>query len=200
MAWRQMNSGSSGRRKGKIFCVGWHKTGTTSIGMALRRLGYEVAGWRRDISTALTLNWHDADFEPIIDEAMRFDAFEDWPWPLVFREMDRAFPEAKFILTRRLDTPTWVRSAQAHVARQRRPWAGLFLIYGSNDPSSDAAILAGRYERHNQEVRAHFADRPAKLLELCFECGDGWEDLCAFLGKDVPAEPFPHANKSPDAR
>jgi len=33
-----------------------------------------------------------------------------------------------------------------------------------------------------------------RLLEWTVE--DGWEPLCAFLGKEIPAEPFPHANAS----
>lgn len=35
---------------------------------------------------------------------------------------------------------------------------------------------------------------PERLLEWSVE--DGWEPLCAFLGKEVPAEPFPHVNTS----
>lgn len=31
-----------------------------------------------------------------------------------------------------------------------------------------------------------------RLLEWTVE--DGWEPLCAFLGKPVPDEPFPHVN------
>ncbi|KAI0593601.1 hypothetical protein F4775DRAFT_494038 [Biscogniauxia sp. FL1348] len=33
---------------------------------------------------------------------------------------------------------------------------------------------------------------PERLLEWTVE--DGWEPLCEFLGKEVPEEPFPHAN------
>ena len=30
---------------------------------------------------------------------------------------------------------------------------------------------------------------------LVFECREGWEPLCAFLGVPVPNEPFPHVNE-----
>lgn len=33
---------------------------------------------------------------------------------------------------------------------------------------------------------------PDRLLEWSIE--DGWEPLCKFLGKEIPNEPFPHAN------
>jgi len=29
---------------------------------------------------------------------------------------------------------------------------------------------------------------------LVFEASEGWEPLCAFLGKDVPDEDYPRAN------
>jgi len=34
--------------------------------------------------------------------------------------------------------------------------------------------------------------RKDRLLD--FKLGDGWEPLCEFLGKTVPAEPYPHVN------
>jgi len=36
---------------------------------------------------------------------------------------------------------------------------------------------------------------PADKL-LVMDIKDGWEPLCKFLGKLIPAEPFPHANES----
>jgi hypothetical protein len=183
-------------RPGKVFCIGWHKTGTRSSGQALQRLGYRLAGWRTPASAELTYRWHEGNFEPIIRDARQFEALKDWPWPLVYRQMDQAFPDARFILTTRISDDVWLRSLQNHVAG-RRPWVGRFLIYGSYDPVGDAARHVARYREHNQSVRDYFAGRPGKLLELCLENGDGWPALCAFLGiRDIPSEPFPHANKS----
>jgi hypothetical protein len=34
------------------------------------------------------------------------------------------------------------------------------------------------------------------LLEICWEKGHGWKELCAFLGKDIPKIALPHENKS----
>ena len=50
------------------------------------------------------------------------------------------------------------------------------------------------YNGHNQDVVNHFADRTNDLLVVDFTQGAGWEVLCAFLGVDIPAMPFPHAN------
>jgi hypothetical protein len=34
------------------------------------------------------------------------------------------------------------------------------------------------------------------LLVFDLPRGDGWEELCAFLGHPIPDEPFPHANRA----
>ena len=51
-----------------------------------------------------------------------------------------------------------------------------------------------RYERHNSEVRAYFADRPEDLLVMDITAGDGWDVLCPFLGVEAPADEFPMMN------
>ena len=42
-----------------------------------------------------------------------------------------------------------------------------------------------------------FACEPNRLLEICWENGDGWQQLCAFLGCPVPTMPLPHCNAAP---
>lgn len=37
-----------------------------------------------------------------------------------------------------------------------------------------------------------------KLLVLNLEKGFGWEEICTFLGKDVPEEPYPRINAMSD--
>jgi hypothetical protein len=185
----------------KIFCIGWHRTGTTSIGAALRRLGYRVGGWEPACGE-LIVKWHRGDLAPIMARAMAFEAFEDNPWPLVFAEMDAAFPQARFILTTRATEAVWLDSIRSHTA-VRYPGRAerQMLIYGTADPVNDGDRYVARYLAHNAAVRSHFKDRPGKLLEMCFERGDGWAKLCLFLAKwPVPDEPFPHKNKSRSGR
>ena len=52
--------------------------------------------------------------------------------------------------------------------------------------------LAAQYEKHNALVVAQV---PQESL-LQFSALDGWEPLCAFLGKPVPDVPFPKVNDS----
>ena len=50
------------------------------------------------------------------------------------------------------------------------------------------------YNKHNQEVKAYFKNRPNDLLVVDFTTGAGWEELCNFLQVPIPEIPFPHAN------
>lgn len=171
----------------KVFGIGFHKTATTSLATALRLLGYRVTGPNgvRDPAiarSALSLALRLAD---------RFDAFQDNPWPILYRELDEHYPGSRFVLTIR-PSDEWISSVVHHfgaLATPMREW-----IYGAGAPLGREATYIARYERHNREVREHFRDRPADLLVLRITAGEGWERLCPFLGHAVPEAPFPHVN------
>jgi hypothetical protein len=74
------------------------------------------------------------------------------------------------------------------------------ILYGLPFPDVTPEDLIERYTRHNQEVMDYFQDRPQSLLVVDWENGDGWQELCGFLGREIPREPFPHANKGHYAR
>ena len=69
------------------------------------------------------------------------------------------------------------------------------ILYGLPFPEVTESQLIERYERHNAEVENYFHDRPKDLLIVNWAEGDGWKELCDFLGRDIPNEPFPHSNK-----
>ncbi len=112
-----------------------------------------------------------------------YDSFEDWPWPLIYKGIDEAFPEAKFILTTRQCPDVWFASLCRH-AERHGPTIFRKLIYGFEMPHS-----------HKRE-HIHYCN-PSKLLEVCWENGDGWEELSNFLALPSPDIPFPHTNKWP---
>lgn len=177
--------------KPKVFCIGFHKTGTTSLEVALRKLGYRVRG---------SLGTRDPDIASKVHEmayAMvpAYDAFEDNPWPVLYRELDERFPGSRFILTRR-PSEAWIRSQVKDFATSETPMRRW--IYGENAgcPEGNEAVYVARYERHNREVLEYFRGRPDDLLVIDFPNADGWGPLCRFLGHEVPDEPFPHANKA----
>ena len=176
----------------KVFGIGWAKTGTTTLGSCLDILGYRHQGQDLD----LVYDVEAGNLERIFSVVDRFDAFEDWPWILLYKELDRRYPDSKFILTIR-DTDKWWRSYRNHVTtRGARPDIGRIrrIIYGFEDGLQHKQAYVDRYERHNAEVLRYFAQRPNDLLVMDWEKGDGWPLLCRFLGKAIPKEPLPHAN------
>lgn len=177
----------------KVFCIGFHKTGTSSLGAALSLLGYRVGGpfGVRDPNIA----------EHALGEAVarlaRFDAVQDNPWSVLFAELDRRFPGSRFVLTVRPEEE-WLASVVDHfggTSTPMREW-----IYGFGDPVGHEAAYRERYRRHNHEVGAHFAERPEDLLVMHLESGDGWDQLCPFLDREPPERAFPHANRGSATR
>lgn len=178
--------------KQKVFGIGLNKTGTTTLGQCLARLGYRHMSCRRDLLIAL----REGNLETIFNEIDSFDSFEDWPYPLMHRQLFDRYPDARFILTTRSDAATWLRSLKAHSLRTPVAEHCRTLAYGHAYPHGHETDHLAFYEAHKAEVTAFFAQKSAsdRLLTVCWETGDEWRKLCGFLGEDVPPEPFPRAN------
>ena len=69
-------------------------------------------------------------------------------------------------------------------------------IYGDMTAKEAPAKYCAFYEKHLVEVRSYFAGTE-RLLEVCWDEGDGWEQLCPFLDRPVPDVAFPHSNATP---
>ena len=176
----------------KVFGIGFQKTGTTSLGTIFDKLGYRVASYRdfRDFATCAQVDWAEVTARAL-DIARRVDAAKDTPWPLLYRELDAAFPGAKFIHVTR-DPEAWIRSAVKDFANH--PNALHQAIYGCPFPMGYEALWVDRYTRHNEEVAAYFADRPGDYLHLRLEDGVSYEAVCDFLGETRVGKGVPVAN------
>jgi hypothetical protein len=174
----------------KIFCIGFHKTGTSSLAVALKLLGYRVRSIGNEFNDA---NIARTVYEKAFALVEKYDAFRDNPWPIIYQELDRKFPGSKFILTLR-PPASWMNSVVRYFGRRTTPMREW--IYGAGCPLGNEELYLARYERHNREVREYFRDRPDDLLVMSLTEGEGWEKLCRFLGKEMPAVPFPHANNA----
>ena len=172
----------------KVICIGMHKTGTTTLGLALIDLGYKVLGARTDLADLL-LN---GKIDKALEEAKPFDALQDVPWAILYKELDQKYPNSKFILTER-DSSKWLNSVLNHFGDNEIPlhkW-----IYGTGIAKGNEDIYLARYLKHYKEVKAYFKNRPDDILTISLSGGDGWEKLCDFLGHDIPNKKFPYANK-----
>ena len=178
----------------KVFCIGFHKTGTSSVGKALEGLGYRVHpgfGFNRPrrvrIEPPVT---RDKLAAIALRQVPHYSAFQDNPWPLLYRHVDEHVPGSKFILTRR-DPQRWLASAQRYFGRRMSTTHEL--LYGPGINAVDHPdVLVARLKAHDEEVLAYFGDRD-DLLVIGIE-DIGWEPICRFLGRPVPERPFPHLN------
>lgn len=178
----------------KVFGIGWAKTGTTSLGACFRKLGFN----HQSQNLALVQRIMAGDYVKVLSIATAKESFEDWPWIILFRQLDMAFPGSKFILTTR-DPARWLRSYRGMIDAQGPPGEDLARIreflYGIDTRTATDEQLLSRYESHHQEVVSYFRHRPGDLLVVDWEEGHGWAQLCGFLGLPVPDTPFPHLNR-----
>ena len=176
----------------KIFGIGLSKTGTTSLASALGILGFKT----RDYPGLTTYTPGDlASIDPQVLE--QNEALTDTPIPSFYRELDQRYPGAKFILTVR-DMEGWLLSCKKQFTaklaeKQNDAHNRLFMdLYGT--AIFDEEQFRRGYQRFVEGVIAHFKGREQDLLVLNVAAGQGWDELCAFLGKPVPEIPFPKAN------
>lgn len=175
----------------KIVGVGLNRTGTTTLGVCLKHFGYRHTSMHEQ---AFEL-FRKGDMSGLMALVSRYDSFEDWPWPLIFRQIDEAYPDSKFILTKRDTAETWFKSI-SKLAELFGPTEIRRYIYGHAMPHEHKSEYIEYYNRHNKIVEEYFSDKPGKLLVVSWDNGDGWNELCPFLDQEVPDAPFPHVNRS----
>ena len=138
------------------------------------------------------------DYRAACTIAHHFTAFKDRPWNMgnLYQQLDKTFSGSKFILTVR-DTERWWGSVSGWLEKHdHMPNKGRIYALHLGVANLNKADCCRAYEVRNESIRRYFQGRPNDLLQLNFERGDGWEQLCHFLGVDVPAEPFPHLNRT----
>lgn len=177
----------------KVFGIGLNKTGTSSLKRALVTLGYNHCTMRGQMTHKYFNNRYDQIFNTI----EQFDSFEDWPWPLMYRRIFEKYGEnARYILTYRTSPQAWLESLKAHTLVTNPDNNPRKRIFGFDYPHGAEAKHIAFYESHLADVRRYFAEQNAShaLCEVCWEKGDGWQEICGFLGEPLPDAPFPHAN------
>jgi len=210
-------------KKTKVFCIGAGKTGTTSLGAALKLLGYRLGNQQE--GELLIEDWAKRDFSSLIAYCHKADAFQDSPfcWDFTFQAMDMAFPRSKFILTVRDSAEQWYDSlVRFHSMRleqrtgvRRMPtsqdfkedtyiyrgylWRVLQLVRGQREDGEvykDREELISEYNLHNQRIKRYFRHRPDDFLVLNVADPLAIQVLCKFLGKQFIGQNMPILNAS----
>lgn len=208
--------------KTKYFGIGMNKTGTSSLKVAMRQLGFRIGNQRE--AELMLHDWAKRDFRRLIRYCRSAQFFQDFPfsYPFTFIALDQAFPGSKFILTIR-DTPDqWVDSrirfhsmmyGKNGQVPTREDLKEAFYIYKGRplerqelnglepdvDPY-DIELMKERYISHNRCVKNYFRNRPNDLLVLNVAEKNAFQELCRFTGKKSNETRFPWVNKTMDVR
>ena len=187
-----------------VIGAGYGRTGTASMKMAMEQLGLGPCHHMKEVNTPEQESYWMAATE---GEEMAWDqVFEgfgsciDWPAAFFWRELSELYPDAKIILTVR-DPESWYQSMQNTIFQlfNAKPEANAmaFKLIGQRvfeERFDDKDFVVGLYEQNTRDVQAAFSSDRL----LTYELGSGWEPLCEFLDKPVPATAFPQTNSTED--
>jgi hypothetical protein len=205
----------------RVFGIGMHKTATTSLNAAFKILGYDSFHWDRgDLAREI---WDQMNAFGTSIRLERSYALSDLPIPLLYKQLDKAYPGSKFILTVRNELE-WLMSVNrlwdARYNPNRWEWEVYPFtnrihraLYGQTD--FNPTVMLERYRKHNTEVLEYFKNRPDDLLIMDMDsqprghsgmahhpsyckCSElEWRGLCNFLGEPVPDVPYPRVWVTP---
>lgn len=206
--------------------IGLPKTGTVSLQKALQILGYRTVHSPRQYTFSQCLNipiyrWEEVvetifkneellKYIPIVGLLKKDLKISEWDAMVNFGEhtypiLDKKFPNSRFILTVR-DKDAWLKSTRFLFQR----WLTYFTDEGKINGliqlirklhifhciGYDKDYFSVLYDNHLRNVKYYFKDREQDLLIIDICGGEGWEELCNFLEKDIPNVLFPHKNKT----
>jgi hypothetical protein len=204
-------------RRSKVFCIGRNKTGTKSLGQALKDLGHKVG--HPSEGALLMDDWARRDFRRIVAHCTTADAFHDVPFslPYTFQILDFAFPGSRFILTIRNSPDEWYDSYIRFHGRimgvtgkptaddlkncvlwgKGELWRQQQNVFGIDESTLyDETLYKAHYTSHNLQVMDYFRHRPGDLLVLNLTEPAAMESLCRFLGFQYTGQIMPHLNKT----
>ena len=190
-----------------VIGAGVGRTGTYSLKLAINQLGIGPCHHMEEVLHHMPVQvplWSAAvggrpDWQTIYNG---YRSAVDWPTAGFFGELLEAYPAAKFILTHR-SPESWADSFGSTIYKlmagrdqappEMKDWlemaTGVVAKTGFPD-GLDRDGLVKAFNAHNEAVRNTIP--PDQLL--VYEVKDGWQPLCEFLGKPVPADPFPRTN------
>jgi hypothetical protein len=189
----------------KIFGIGLSRTGTKSLTRALNMLGFKVAHYPDDEITLKELMAGKYNFSLLKD----FDGITDITVAPYYAQLDKLFPDSKFILTVR-DKESWLRSVEAHFGKPvfegtpsnentmllRRLLR--VAVYGSYSFNEERFSYV--YDLHYKNVTEYFKGRPESLLVINICEGEGWDKLCPFLKEPILDKSFPFMYKKSELK
>lgn len=193
----------------ELIGAGFGRTGTLSLKHALEAIDLGPCHHMMEVFTnpGSEKVWHAAwqgreiDWDALLG---RYRSQVDWPGCAFWKTLADRYPEAKVLLSVR-DPERWYDSVMETiyqvtrqslasddaVIRERLAMANAVIFEGTFEGRfEDRAFAIDVYQRHIEEVQKTI---PSERL-LVYEVKQGWEPLCAFVGRPVPEIAFPHVN------
>ena len=160
----------------RVFGIGDSRTGTRSLSYALETLGFPTVHWPQagQPPDEGWISWiNDAPYQGFVDHPISDHNY--------FEELDHYFPDAKFVLT----------------TREEESWKESVAEFFENTPVPNQRRQVNEWykarRQHEKEAKKYFSEEQLAVIPL--ESDNKWARLCSLLDKDVPNEPYPHANK-----
>ena len=185
----------------RIFCIGFQKTGLTSLRFACSELGISCILWK-------DLNWNcEREIsQELLDQIKSYDdaLFLDGPiwFPNNFKILHEQFRDSKFILTVR-DSDEWFNSMQRFFTKfpnnviHPKKVSCRKQIYGYSEiETKNKDEFVKVFENYKIEVINYFEKYDKNNLLILDVSNNSWNQLCNFLEKKIPDKKFPHVNKS----
>jgi hypothetical protein len=195
----------------RVIGAGLGRTGTSSLKAALEILGFGPCHHMselfdkpdRSIQFARALDGEKIDFHALMKG---YGSTVDSPTTEVYKEIHRAYPKAKIILTVRDNSEKWFESVENTfeiIMSDNMYYFSVFLIRFLRLQCVVARKIRGKWKAEFGRVGPWIHDQHnARVISennntdlLVFNIKEGWAPLCKFLGVDIPSDvPFPHVN------
>jgi DNA polymerase III delta prime subunit len=204
----------------KVFVIGFNKTGTTTLKKILEVFGFKIGN--QIAAEVLGIEWgQTGDVRKIINYCYTAEAFQDSPFSRanLYKELDKAFPNSKFILTVRDDENQWFKSlvkfhtkmfssdpsrppSEADLGNSIYRYKGMMLddykafFNYSAVPLYDKKQYTDMYLKHINDVESYFSNRPNVMLKINVSNPDDFKRLIGFLNIETSMKDFPWHNKT----
>lgn len=204
----------------KVFVIGFNKTGTTTLKKVLGLFGFKVGN--QSVSEILAVEClQTGDMSKIMNYCYTAEVFQDQPFssPHFYKELDKEFPNSKFILSIRDDENQWFNSLvkfhskkfssdpsrppnEADLVNSIYRYKGWLLDIKKVNYNYPKVPLYNKehyidtYLNHNNDVETYFKDRPNDFLKINVSNSNDFLNLVTFLNIKTNMKKFPWKNKT----